>query len=69
MTGENPPRHNGKIGEQAYVFKEVRDGKFDSRATGPYTIVGFTENNNVILETETGERFAKHKDKLSIDRF
>ena len=30
----------------------------------PYAIAGFTENNNVILETEDGERIMKHKDKL-----
>ena len=57
---------NGKIGDHVYVFKEVRDGKFESRATGPYKIVSFTENNNAILETETGERFSKHKEKLRI---
>lgn len=26
----------------------------------------FTENNNVILETETGEWFAKHKGKIKL---
>ena len=55
---------NAKIRDTVYAHKEVRDGKFDSRATGPYTVAGFTENNNDILETEDGERLMKHKDKL-----
>ena len=55
---------NVKIGDTVYAHKEIRDRKFDSRATGPYTVAGFTENNNVILETEDGERIMKHKDKL-----
>ena len=57
---------NAKIGDQLYVVKDVRDGKFDSRAYGPYTIVGFTANGNVTLETENGERFTKHSDKLLV---
>lgn len=52
--------------DQTCVFKEVTDFKFDSRATGPYTIVGFTESNNMILETDTSKRFAKHKDKVKV---
>ena len=57
---------NAKIGDQVYVVKDVRDGKFDSRAHGPYTIEGFTVNGNVTLETENGERFMKHSDKLLV---
>ena len=53
-----------KIGDTVYAFKEVRDGKFDNRTPRPYTFAGFIENNNVILETEGGERLIKHNDKL-----
>ena len=56
----------GKVGDQIYAIKEVREGKFDSRREGPFTIVGFTENNNVILEDKFGERSMKHADKLLI---
>ena len=56
----------GKVGDQVYAIKEVREGKFDSRREGPFTIVGFTENNNVILENEDGERLVKHADKLLV---
>ena len=56
----------GKIGDQVYAIKEDREGKFDSRREGPFTIVGFTENNNVILEDEFGERCMRHADKLLI---
>ena len=62
---KSPPL-NAKIGDQMFVVKGVRDGKFDSRAHGPYTIVGFTANGNVILETVNGERFTKHSDKLLV---
>lgn len=55
---------NAKIEDRIYVFKNAREGKFDSRAHDPYTIVGFTPHNNVTLETESGERFSKHADKL-----
>ena len=55
---------NARIGDTVYALKEIRDGKFDSRAIGPYNVAGYTENNNVILETEDGERIMKHKDKL-----
>ena len=57
---------NGKIGDQVYAIKEVRDWKFDNRREGPFTIVGLTENNNVLLEDEFGERCMKHADKLLI---
>ena len=57
---------NAKIGDQVYVVKDVRDGKFDSRAHGPYTVVGSTANGNVTLETENGQRFTKHLDKLLV---
>ena len=57
---------NAKIGDQVCVVIDVRDGKFDSRAHGLYTIVGFTANGNVTLETENGERFTKHSDKLLV---
>ena len=56
----------GKIGHQVYTIKEVREGKFDSRRERPFRIVGFTENNNVILEDEDGKRHVKHADKLLI---
>ena len=56
----------GKVGDQVYASKEVRAGKFDSRREGPFTIVGFTENNNVALEDEDGERLVKHADKLLV---
>ena len=55
---------NAKIGDTVYALKEARYGKFDSRVTGPYTVAGFTENNNFILETYDGKRLMKHKDKL-----
>lgn len=45
------------------MVKDVRLGKFVSRAHIPYTIVGFTPNNNVFLKTEEGKRFTKHADK------
>ena len=51
---------NAKIGDQVYVVKDTRDGKFDSRAHGPYAIVAFTQYNNVTLETGNGKRFSKH---------
>ena len=57
---------NAKVGDQVYVIKDTRQGKFDSRAHGPYTILGFTSNTNVTLETENGERFSKHADKLLV---
>ncbi|XP_051161523.1 uncharacterized protein LOC127281712 [Leptopilina boulardi] len=60
---------NVKVGDQVYTYKEVRTNKFDSRALGPYTVVGLTQNNNVILEDENGERFAKHKDKIMVAHF
>ncbi|XP_051153829.1 uncharacterized protein LOC127291410 [Leptopilina boulardi] len=53
-----------KIGDKVFAYKEIRANKFDKRAEGPYTVVGFTQNNNVILEDENNERFSKHKDKL-----
>ena len=56
----------GKVGDQVYAIKEVREGKFDIRWEGPFTIVGFTENNNVILENEDGERLVKHADKILV---
>ena len=56
----------GKIGDQSYATKELRDGKLDSRREGPFTIVAFTENNNVVLKDEFGERCMKHADKLLI---
>ena len=46
---------NAKIGDTVYALKEIRDGKFDSRATRLYTVAGFTKNNNLILETEDGK--------------
>ena len=55
---------NAKIGDAVYAFKEIRDGKFDSLFTWPYTVAGFTQNNNVNLETEDSDRIMKHKDKL-----
>ena len=33
---------NAKIGDTIYALEEIRDGKFDSRATGPYTVAGPT---------------------------
>ena len=60
------PPLKGKIGDQVYAIKEVREGKFDSRREGPFTIVGFTENNNLILEEKFGERCMRHADKLLI---
>ena len=56
----------GKVGDQVYATKELRDGKIDSRREGPFTIVGFTENNNVVLEDEFGESCMKYADKLLI---
>ena len=56
----------GKIGEQVYAIKEVREGKFDSRREEPFTIVSFTEKNNVVLEEEFGERCMKHAGKFLI---
>lgn len=53
-----------KIGDYLYVNKEVRLNKFDKRADGPYTIIAFTENNNVTLEDKSGKRVMKHKDKI-----
>lgn len=53
-----------KVGDAVYVQREVRTNKFDKRADGPYTIIAFTENNNVILEDESGKRAMKHKDKV-----
>ena len=44
-----------KIGDQVYAIKGVRERKFDSRKEGPFTIVGSTENNNVILEDKSGD--------------
>lgn len=49
-----------KVGDQVYVFKEVRTNEFDKRAEGPYTIVGFTKNNDVTLENKNGHRVTKH---------
>ena len=57
---------NAEIGDQVYVVKDDRIGKFDSRAHSPYTIVGFTANNNMILESENGERFSQHADELLV---
>ena len=57
---------NVAIGDGVIVFKDVRKNKFDKRATGIYTIVGFTENHNVILEVDDGTRFTKHADKLLV---
>ena len=59
-----PP--DAKIEDTVYALKKFRDGKFDTRATGP-SVAGLTENNNVILETEDGERLMKNKDKLLLD--
>ena len=57
---------NAEIGDQVYVVKDARIGKFVSRAHGPYTIVSFTANNYVTLESENGELFSKHADKLLV---
>ena len=57
---------NAKLEDQVYVVKDTREGKFDSRAHGPYTILGFTAKGNATLETENGERFSKHVDKLLV---
>ena len=45
------------------VFKDARKNKFDKRAVGTCTIVGFTGNINVILEADDGTRFTKHAEK------
>ena len=55
-----------KIGDQVYAVKELREGKFGSGREEPFTIVGFTENENVILEHEFGERCMKYADKLLV---
>ena len=55
---------NVRIGDTVYALKEVMYEKFNSRATGPYSVTIFTENNNVILETEDSKRLMKHKDEL-----
>ena len=52
---------NANIGDPVYALKEVRGGKIDSHDTGPHTIAGVTEKNNVILETEDGERLPKKR--------
>ena len=59
------PLH-AKLGDQVYVVKNTRKGKFDSRAHGPYPIAGLTAKGNATLETENGERFSKHVDKLLV---
>ena len=57
---------NAKIGDTVYAFKEVRDGTFDSRVTGLYTVAGFAENNSVILETGLLLDYKYNIDKLTI---
>ena len=58
-----------EIGYTVYALKEIRDAKFDSRTTGPYTVTRFTENNGDILKTEDGKRLMKHKDKLLLSHY
>ena len=43
----------GKVSDPVYAMKEVREGKFDSRAEDPFTIVGFTENNKSLENART----------------
>ena len=57
---------NVAIGDRVMIFKDARKNKFDKRAVGTCTIVGFTENHNVILEADDGTRFTKHANKLSV---
>ena len=57
---------NAAIGDRVIVFKDSRKKKFDKRAVGTCTIVGFTENHNVILEAVNGTRFTKHAEKLLV---
>ena len=55
----------GKAGDEVWVKKEVRKGKFDSQYHGPYTIKQITDRNNVILETSNGrmvsQAYRRHK--------
>ena len=60
------PPLNAAIGDRVMIFKDARKNKFDKRAVGTCTIMGFTENHNVILEADDGTRFNKHVDKLSV---
>ena len=57
---------NAAIGDRVMIFKDARKNKFNKRAVGTCTIMGFTENHNVILEADDGTRFTKHADKLSV---
>ena len=57
---------SGKVGDEVWVKKEVRKGKFDSQYHGPYTIVKLTDRNNVILEASDGRLFRKHTDTIKL---
>ena len=57
---------NAVIDDRVMIFSDARKNKFDKRAVGICTIVGFTENHNVILEANDGTRFTKHADKVSV---
>ena len=57
---------NAAIGDRVMIFKNAHKNKFDKRAVGTCTIMGFTKNHNVILEADHGTRFTKHVDKLSV---
>ena len=57
---------NAAIRDRVMAFKDARKKKLDKRAVGTCTIMGFTENHNVILEADNGTRFTKHDDKLLV---
>ena len=57
---------SGKVGDEVWVKKEVRKGKFDSQYHGPYTNIKITDMNNVILEASDGRLFRKPTDTIKL---
>ncbi|XP_051153378.1 uncharacterized protein LOC127287824 [Leptopilina boulardi] len=56
----------GKIGDKAYVLREVKKSKFEPYYHGPYEIVDILDKHTAILITNEGQRFQKHIDKLKL---
>lgn len=55
-----------KIGDEAYVLREVKRNKFEPYYHGTYEIVNILEKHTAILITKDGQRFQKHVDKLKL---
>ena len=53
-----------QVGMLVYVLKEPRKGKLDRYYNGVFEIKEIRDNNNVILESETGKILTKHLDKV-----